>query len=469
MINVLDRPSIILEEIEIDYNPTVGESKDLDYNTEQIGKYPYVYLDGAIIESKDVKKLIIFNDKIIPSIEIEFADPTSKIVDEKYPLDDSIISIFINATDDNLMAIRMDFKITEFYTIKGRENDDTLIFRSIAVLNIDGLYLLDYESHEGASFQVLRNISKELGLGYSSNISSTNDSMVWVNNADYKYLFINDIVKHSYISDDTFLFGYIDFYYNFNYVDIETALQEDISEQTQVTDRTKAIKDGESQITPLVLTNHPDKNSTNLFISQYTVDNKSTKINLEYGYNHKVSIYNKTEDKYNGFLLDTISDTGSDGNKIIMKGNGKKESGLYNDQIKGTWMGKMDLDNVHDNYLYSEIQNSNNLMFLQKLKMVIRLKKPNFNLFRFQKILMELYNLGKMDKDTRRGDQNDRKNRKDVDGKDYKEYDNNIINKLSGEWLITAINYTFDKKEGNIQEVTLIKRELTNEYIFKRK
>lgn len=461
MIDVLDRPAIELVEIEIDYNET-AEGKDLDYNVEQIGKYPYVYFDGAIIESKDIEYLKIYNDKIIPRIDMMFADPSGMIVDENYPLDDSIVSIFINSTDENLMPIRMDFKIIEFYTIKGRENDNTLKFRLNAILNVDNLYLLNFESYEGTSFDVLRTISKNMSLGYASNIQSTNDSMVWINNSDYNYAFMNNIVSHSYISDETFLFGYVDFYYNFNYVDVETALTEDISDQEQVTDRNKVIKDGESLVTPLILTNHPDRNTTNLYISHYTIDNKSTKINLDYGYNHIVSIYNKSEDKYNGFKLDTISDVGSDSNNIILKG--KTEGGLYDTHVKGTWMGKLDLDNVHENYLYAEIQNKNNLMFLQKLKMVIRLKKPNFNLFRFQKILVELYNLGEME-----DSETETKNIDSPEDVGDDTYDDKIINKLSGEWLITAINYSFDKNEGNVQDITLIKRELTEKYEFKRK
>ena len=42
-----------------------------------------------------------------------------------------------------------------------------------------------------------------------------------------------------------------------------------------------------------------------------------------------------------------------------------------------------------------------------------------------------------------------------------------INNRLSGEWLITGINYTFDNGKGNVQEITLVKRELGTQYLKK--
>lgn len=48
-----------------------------------------------------------------------------------------------------------------------------------------------------------------------------------------------------------------------------------------------------------------------------------------------------------------------------------------------------------------------------------------------------------------------------------RQFENKIIHKLSGEWLITGINFIFDRNSGNYQEVTLIKRELTDKIYFK--
>ncbi len=45
--------------------------------------------------------------------------------------------------------------------------------------------------------------------------------MTWVNNGKLFPTFISDIITHSYISDTNYVLGYIDYYYCFNYFDIE--------------------------------------------------------------------------------------------------------------------------------------------------------------------------------------------------------------------------------------------------------
>ena len=451
MITVLQRPTIELVKLEVNYDNGVKAGPDVDYNVEQIGKYPYIYITGTLIESNSIAYLKLYNNTVVPYIEMEFTDKTCRLVDDYFPLDGALVSMFLNANNDNLMPIRMDFKIYEFYVIKGKETTDALSYKIKAYINVDDLLLLKFETHKGTSFDVLKKITKDTKLGFASNVQSTDDGMTWLNGGDYKINFMYDIVSHSYISDDTFLFGYIDFYYNFNYIDIETALQEDVSDQTIATDRNTMIKDGKEDTVPLILSNHPDKKMSGLFISKYTVDDKTTKINIDTTYNNVVSVYDKINFKYNDFLLDSISDSDSD-NKIVLKSDGL----LYDEQKRFNWNGKFDEDNVHKNYLYAEYSNNQNLLFLQKLKMTIQLNKPNFNLYRFQKVNVELFNLGKPDTTETKPDDPSKDN-----------YENKIINKLSGEWLITSINYTFSNKEGNTQEITLIKRELTKKYEFK--
>lgn len=481
MIEIIERATIETLPIELNYQenkerteaekaagktPHKKTDEDVRFNEEQVGKYPMVYINGVIVEASQIKLLKLYNNAILPELEMNFTDPTSGLLDDQYPLDNSIVSIFKKATSETYMGIKMDFKITDFTTEKGDKNDIT--FKIKAILNVDDLYLMPFESWSGTSFQVLKDMSKSMKLGFATNIIDTEDEMTWVNPANYKINFMEDIVAHSYLSDETFLFGYIDFYYNYNYVDIEKQLQDDISQQMNIGDE-ESVRDGDPIEMPLILTNNTDASETNMYISKYTVENRSTAINLEYGYRHEADYYDKIEDKMNYYLLDSISTEGDD-DKIVLKDQPTTATTqtLYNEQINRTWLGKMDTDNVHENYLHAELQNKNNLKFLQKLKMVVRLSKPNFGLYRFQKVLVELYNMGKMETDpattpTAPGNST--------------EYDNKIINKLSGEWLITSINYTFSKNQegekdaqvGNSQEITLVKRELTKVYDFPRR
>ena len=112
--------------------------------------------------------------------------------------------------------------------------------------------------------------------------------------------------------------------------------------------------------------------------------------------------------------------------------------------------------------LYAEKQNENNILSFQKIKINVMLTNPNFSLYRFQPVDVVLYDL--RDMETKKG-----KNDHDVNQVFADE--NKINNRLSGKWLITGINWVMSeshlKKGGQsifVQEVTLVRRELTTLY-----
>ncbi len=484
MIEILQRSTITTKAYELNYanNPDlkkqyekVGKElpeksdEDIQKNVDDLAKYPIVYLNNVMIESTNINKLYLYNDEFVPKLTLEFSDPTNKLIDENFPVDNSIISIFKDSSNTSFMGIKMDFKVTDFTIIKGTKKTEKITFIIDAIINVDDFYFNDFESYKGTSFDVLKTICTNMGLGFATNITNTNDEQVWINPSNYKIEFLTDIIDGSYISDDTYLFGYLDFYYNFNYVDIEKQLSEDISEQKTLLENKQMLLDGKETEVPLILTNHPDKDNTNLKIDKYTIVNSSTNVNLTYGYKHIVNYYNKTNDEIKNYAIDSISNN-DDSNKIIMKGNDIESDDLYNNMSINTWIGKIDTDNAHENYLHSMLQNKMNLQFLQKLKMKVRLQKMNFGLYRFQKVNVELYNLGKTVDKTNANeiDVNKQDNRENNSKKEIDKFEETIINKLSGEWLIIAINFIYDKSQGNIQEITLVKRELTDKYNFRK-
>jgi hypothetical protein len=188
-------------------------------------------------------------------------------------------------------------------------------------------------------------------------------------------------------------------------------------------------------------------------------------MNLQYGYRHRIFFYDKTGDEVKAYNLDNI--TVDTGDNIVLKGlPDEKKGGLYDNLICNTYMGKIDKENVHKEYYHSILHNKNNLKFLQKFKIVIKLDKINYGLYRFQKVLVELYNMGKLQS----MNEDPVLTAEDIKDKKKSRHDTKIIHKLSGEWLITAINITYSKEEGgNYQEVTLVKRELTKKYTFPRR
>jgi hypothetical protein len=453
MLKVLERPSIILKQISVNYMDTIGDYAADDYAND-IGRYPYLQIRNLVIQTTDTIKIVLYNDQFLPKIEVYFKDPTMKLIDPLFPLDDDIISLFIRSSSELLMPIRMDFKITEFNVVK---NDENINYVLTGLLDVNYLYFQLYSTYNSTSFDLLKRMASEAKLGFASNIENTNDLMTWINPADTNMEFIQHVVKHSYRSDESFMLSYIDFYYNLNYVDIETALNEDITGMEGIYWGANFTKVKDETVTPLFLTDHPDKINSSMYIQKYNLLNSTMKINLDIGYQKYLTYYDKNGNTEYQFLMDTISTPGANNKNVILKGKIGKNSEIANNSWDGDFMGVIDSDNVHKNYLYAEMQNNQNLEFLQKVKIKITLGMMNFNLYRFQKIELRFYKLQEMSDKKVIANINPDTLAKDA----TKDYDIDRLNqRLSGEWLITAINYTFNKIGGFSQEVTLVRREL---------
>lgn len=458
MIKVLSRSSMILKKLEFQLEDNVQDELTEEY-ADMIGKYPYLQIGNTTIQTDDTIKITIFNNQFLPKIEVMFKDPTNRLIDVLFPTDNDILSLFIQSSSEVLMPVRMDFKILDFKVIKDKDgdNNEKKLFIS-GILNVDKLYQNKFLSYQDSSFNTLKQIANETSLGFASNISDTNDTMTWINPSDTYLDFIQNIVTRSYSSDSTFMYSYVDFYYNLNYVDIETALNEDITGQTGIFFSANLIKGEKEEPTmDMKLTDHPDKSTSNQYINKFILNNSSTRVNLNIGYKSHVSYYDKIGKKHVKLILDTISTAGKGGDNVVLKGSTDETTSLVDLSYDTVSMGKYDSDNVHENYLYSFQQNSKNLDFLQKVKIKVSLTIMNFNLYRFQKIKIDFYKLDEMYDDVEPVDLKP-DNVEKMAGSDFDEKRKN--KRLSGEWLITAINYTFNKVGGFTQDVTLVRREL---------
>lgn len=453
MIKVLERPSIVLKKLEIDYVADVGDYVADQYAADT-GRYPYLQIRNLVIQTTDTTKIVLYNDQFLPKIEVFFKDPTMKLIDPLFPLDDDIISLFIQSSSELLMPVRMDFKITEFNVIK---SDNDMNYVIVGLLDVNYLYYQTYSTYSLTSYDLLKKLAMDAKLGFASNIDNTNDLMMWINPADSHLEFIQKIVRHSYRSDESFLLAYIDFYYNLNYVDIETALSEDISDQTGIYYAANLTKVKKDEVVKMFLTDHPDKINTNTYIQKYNLLNSTTKVNLDIGYQKYLIYYDKNGNTQYEFVMDTISSPGDNGKNVVMKGRIGQESEIAANSRDGEFLGVLDTDNMHEHYLYAGTQNKQNLDFLQKVKMKVTLGVMNFNLYRFQKIEIRFYKMKEIENDKVSVEINEKTIREGGE----KDWDANKLNqRLSGEWLITTINYTFNKVGGFSQELTLVRREL---------
>jgi hypothetical protein len=423
----IDKPTIPIEPMEFERGG-VDLASTAQVAT-SIGLTPFVNYNGVVIESRNIQSFVLEHEGMLPKVSVIFTDQLAALSEEP-PRDDTPFEIFLNSRSINLKYIHLNFKIIDFqklptgnqYSIKG-------------ILNVSGLYRNKFKVKRGTSFEALRDICKDLQLGFNSNIENTNDHMPWRNIGDKQLNFMEDIVKHSYISDESFMAGYIDFYYCFNYVDIEKEMKREITDDVGIDTGgidIPSINDID-KISPLILYSEKGLQTSNLFFAKIGERSESTKISMEQGYRTRTKFYDKFKKM---FLVFDVDSTTTDGSKNhILKGHGDDKEAFDNNYIT-KYQGKIDTDNVHKNHNYAVTQNKINLDNMMKNQMDIILPNPNFNLYRFQKIQVILI-----------------KSRATISSPETVEW------RFSGEWMISAIKFVFMNGKLN-QEITLARKEM---------
>ena len=422
----IDQPNLKLTSMDFDRQGTDAASSAQVATS--IGLTPFMNYHGSQINDKDIQSLTLEHDGMIPKVNILFRD-TNGMMSKEPPRDDTTFEIFLQSRSVNLKSIHLKFKIEEFKKLQSNQ------YSLAGTLDISGLYRNKFTVKRGTSFEVLREICKDLGLGFNSNIENTKDNMPWRNIGDKQYKFVEEIIKHSYTSEESFMAGYIDYYYCFNYVDIEKEMKRDISKDVGI-DTGGVDQPGEKdsdKIGKLKLSSEKGLQSSNNYFIKVGERNESTKISMEQGYRTRTKFYDKVKKM---FLVFDVDSTTTDGAKShILKATGNDKEAFDNNYVT-KYQGKIDTDNTHINYNYAVTQNRINLDNMMKNQLDISLPNPNFNLYRFQKIQAFVVKEGAT-----------------VGAPELVQW------RYSGEWMIASIKYNF--KNGKLtQDITLARKEL---------
>jgi hypothetical protein len=324
----------------------------------------------------------------------------------------------------------MQFKIVDF-----KKNGSTIMIEGEADVNY--FNLRKFEAYQDkTSHGALQDFCRNSGLGFSSNITDTNDSMTWINPGDKGRVFVQDIINRSYVDDNSFLWGYVDFYYNMNFIDIEKQMKLDIANQGGIlmtgAEDSQDDTEPKEEVQELYLTTDGSAQSANNYCESYKVVNQASKISLDKGYRNKVKYYDQLTFDFNIYVVESLTSDESD--KIILKAKPQDDE-YYNEHSISNYTGKVDTDNMHENFNYAPVQNKQNLDDIQKVGLVLTLPLPNFNLYKFQKIRVV------------------------ITEKNATPSSPVGNSRLSGDWLIVDISFVLVKGEFK-QVVNLIKREL---------
>jgi hypothetical protein len=425
-ITQIDLPTIDLEPMNID---VTTNNEDNDRLMSSFGINPFFWYNGIQIQERYINKLELYYEGIVPKAKVTFIDALGIInSNERMPLSDTKFEIFFNSRSNSLKSIHLRFKIEVNQINKNKTNTIS------GIIDIPEFYKIDYNSYNMSSFNTLRELCRNHKIGFNSNIEQTNDSMRWIRNGITTSDFMKNILEHSYISDTSFIQGYIDYYWSFNFVDIEKEWLRDISNDVGInsTGISSLSEDDLDSLVPLILTNDDSANYTGFGFTNYRINNSSTKKNSNKGTYTKVKYYDRIKKKFFEYNVDSLNENSD--NKIILKGSPQDKSEMSN--YRTSFTGKIDADNLHNNYLYASDQNKRNLINLTNITIEVEMYNPNFNLYRFQKIRVAFVN------------------------KFISIVDDVIINeRLSGEWVIIDISYIYTKNVTK-QKLVLARKDL---------
>lgn len=418
------KPDVLIPPMEIELSGDGELDQNMVINT---GIEPHVRVFGVDLKANDIMSMKLFHDGILPKCNVVFFDPQG-ILKTKTAMDDSIFEVFIDSRDPNLKSIHCQFKIEKFTRSEVSNN-----YTMAGTLHIPGgnlLYQQNYETLDGTSRDVLEYLCRKMGLGFNTNIDKADDFMRWVFCGSKTYEVMADIIDHSYVSEKSFMWGYIDYYYCFNYIDIEKELGRDITEDIGM--ETGNGK-GDNKYLRITLTNDPSSNSSCFYYDEYDLRNNSTRKSLQTGYRTQVKYYDQFTKEMLIFEVD--GNTSNESTNHILKG-GTYDTGWYNNNVRTEFKGTIDTSNVHKNYYYAPVLNKRNLDDLLKITLSINMPHMNLNLYKGMKVNSEMSNLSPNPQDPA-----------------------DINFALSGSWIISDINYLKTSK-GFQQKVILVRREL---------
>lgn len=429
--NKLKLDDVLIDSVGNDYNYAAEKLKIMK-------EVPQIYYYGQELPMQYVKKLKIESRDYLPTLHIIYDDVYNILHDIGMPGDNGKVVVILPSKSDNLSDIFLEFKIISFKT-KGIVDNHNKQIEISGILNVENILIKNFESFKDkTSFEVCKELAEEIGLGLMSNVTASNDRMTWLNTGMNRYKFLsNEVIKKAWIGESSFVWSFIDFYYNINYVDVEKALNEDINNIKWI-----AKKDDteDSIVIPPNLTNDMSMKDTNIFFAGEKVINNSTETSILRGYLRDISYYDvdgnwsEKAGSYKEYTLDTIT-TQDKNNVVYLKGE-PGDVTFYNNNRTYHYLGKIDTANMHPDYLWAEMQNRENVLDLQKISMNITIPRPNFNIRRFEKVNLTFVN----------------------NNVNATERTRNF--KLNGEWLITGISFIWSGK-NYYQNLTIVKREIT--------
>lgn len=431
--------------------------------------FPYIKINSNKINEEDLEYFELSVGGFIPTVSISLKDTKDKFKNIDFPKDGDLIAVYIRPTNiKKQKKIRCDFDITSTSV----SSTSPAIFKFEGSMRIPGLYAEKIEGFaKETSMSHLGDVCTTLGIGFASNEESTDDSMIRLRASETYMKFIKDTTESSWKDEKSFFTSFIDPYYYLNFVNVNKQFSEEkeyeqvpISLNLTQNARSGDGDDKEISTGDFYLTNSIESQGQDNYIQHYGLITESGRIWMTEGYKRYSQHFDLDTFEFISEFVDPLTTEGSESKLILMKGKAGDES--YKEQIKYKYLGKQETDiddegGVHLNHTYAKIQNYQNLREINKMKMVLQLDNTNFNIYRFQRVPLDIYTADVNQKalvakrDEILGEEME--DTKDINSSEgYSMYRNEF---LSGFYVIESYSYLYRRGSSLKQKINLVRRE----------
>ena len=400
LIRSLLDPTIVLDEmsytdIEEGTNPEYPKEGRGAKEQKRVGNnFPLIIINDYTIQEDELERLKIWNNGFLPTISISMniMEP-STFISTSIPKDGDRINLFIRSRDDLFKPIRNDYVITSVSSTKSQNSQG-----SGGSLSIKGELFIPtinderINSIKASSYDALQTIAQELGLGFASNDTATNDEQTWICPNDTYKNWIQSITGNSWKDEESFFQVFVDVYYHLNFVNANNQFSDSVEIDdalldTLLTDDSLEGEEISAKKDKKVFTNIEDKRGTPNFIKRYKLVNQSSHIAKKYGYKMHCEFFEQNSLQKWDIYSEPLIVQGSADDKITLRGKAGED--YYKSQIKRRWSGiqySLPEHNVHEKYIYAGIHNLMNNKELEKLQVHIEVPRANFNIYRCERI-----------------------------------------------------------------------------------
>lgn len=473
----ITEPTIKLDEVVFE-SFGEGEGDATKVNTSK-GYILMVSINGYVFSDKDVLKMTLDCNGSLPTIDLTLADNQGLFTIDTFPRDGDVINFRMGTLDKtSYKDIRIDFDITSADQPRQNSNVKGGKYNFSGRIKVPGLYADECKSYgKGTSLDHLEAIANDLKLGVATNIDSADDACTLVLPYNSRFDTLEDLVKHSYIDEDSFQTYCIDQYYYVNYVNLNTLLEseeaiEDIiaAYEKELNDMPGNGSDDSANQTkkPLILTNHKRDAGTNLFIEAQSLANSAGSKTKKNGYKRTLQYFENDSDE--GLVSHEIEPLASKKMSDIEEPmKGRRDEDRYKGETKTKYTGRKNADpetsHTHLNYEYSAISNAQNLDEVKKMSLEVSLASFNPAIHLYQKIPVAIYT----NQQEKFGADKVIKTAKKEKGFDTTvEPDASTVNPgqyvldefLSSYYVVGGIEYTFKAGDSSVkQKLKLLRRE----------